>query len=223
MKMVKGIAPIIFCMMLFGCVTGPRFVVKVDSISAPDTKSKIRYILAPGVKNVKETDLQYLEYANYITQALNSEGYANAPDFNNADIIIFLGYGIGNPETHQYTYSTPIWGQTGGTLISTPTLTTYTPTYGVTGSTTNTKTRTSYRRYMFLDAIDVEKYKKTKETIQAWKTMVTSTGSSGDLRRIFPVLVAASKEYFGTNTGQQVKVTLTENDQGEITIKAISK
>ncbi len=77
--------------------------------------------------------------------------------------------------------------------------TTYTPTYGVTGSTTHTGTYTTFTRYMFIDALDLNEYKKTEKQKQIWKTTVISTGSSGDLRRVVPVLVAASKPYVAKN------------------------
>ncbi len=38
--------------------------------------------------------------------------------------------------------------------------------------------------------------------------IVTSTGASGELRTIFPVLIAASKRYIGINTGKKVKIKL---------------
>jgi len=226
----------LLCLMIQGCVTGPQFLVNVDSISAPEYVSNSKYILLPGVKNVEITDLQYREYAGYVERALASLGYIKASGFTEADIAIFLGYGIGEPETHQFTYSLPTWGQTGvsssstyGTLNTygnTATYsgtTTYTPTYGVTGSTTHVDSCTSYFRYMFLDAVDLKEYRNTKKEKQVWKTTVTSSGSSGDLRQVIPVLVAASKDYIGTNTGKMIKVILSENDKRVIEIKGLEK
>lgn len=211
---------------LAGCASGPKFHVNVDSISAPNASIKTSYILFPGVKDVNEGDLQYQEYASYVERALSSKGYVKAASIQEADIAIFLAYGIGDPETHQYTYSLPTYGQTGvassntyGTVNSygnTATYsgtTTYTPTYGVTGSTTQTGAYTTYFRYMFLDAVDLDEYRKTKKEKQVWKTTVTSTGSSGDLRRVFPILVAASKPHIGSNTGKKVSVILKEADK----------
>ena len=213
-------------MFLVGCASAPKFHVSVDSISAPNASTKTSYVLLPGVKDVNEGDLQYQEYASYVERALSSKGYLKAASFQEADIAIFLAYGIGDPETHQYTYSLPTYGQTGvassntyGTVNSygnTATYsgtTTYTPTYGVTGSTTHSGAYTTYFRYMFLDAVDLDEYRKTKKEKQIWKTTVTSSGSSGDLRRVFPILVAASKPHIGSNTGKKVSVILKEADK----------
>lgn len=219
-------------MFLAGCAVAPQFNVSVDSISAPGVGDKTAYVLLPGLKDVNEGDLQYQEYASYVDRVLQSNGYTKAPSFQEADIAIFLGYGIGDPETHQYTYSLPTWGQTGiassntygavSTYKNTKTYsgtTTYTPTYGVTGSTTHIGSYTTFFRYMFLDAFDLEEYRTTKKEKQIWKTTVTSTGSSDDLRRVFPVLVAASKPHIGTNTGKKVTVILKEADQRVAEVK----
>ena len=222
---------ILIVIFLGGCATTPEFHVNVDSISAPAASSKTRYLLFPGVKGVNEGDLQYQEYASYVERALSSKGYVKASSFQEADIAIFLAYGIGDPETHQYTYSLPIWGQTGvvssntygtvntyGNTATYSGTTPYTPTYGVTGSKTHSGSYTTFFRYMFLDAVDLDEYRKTKKEKQIWKISVSSSGSSGDLRRVFPILVAASKPHIGTNTGKKVKVSLKETDKRVIEV-----
>lgn len=97
--------------------------------------------------------------------------------------------------------------------------TTYTPTYGITGSTTDSGTYTTYQRFLVLDALDLPEYRQTKKEVELWKTTITSTGSSGDLRRVFPYMVTASMPHIGTNTGQQVKVILMENDPAVMNLK----
>ncbi|MCG9712099.1 hypothetical protein L1D29_04620 [Shewanella insulae] len=230
--MKKKLLVLLAVVILAGCATTPQFHVNVDSISAPGASKKTEYILLPGLKDVNEGDLQYQEYASYVERALQSNGYTKATNFQDADIAIFLAYGIGEPENHQYTYSLPTWGQTGvassntygtvntyGNTATYSGTTFYTPTYGVTGSTTHTGSYTTFFRYMFLDAVDLDEYRKTKKEKQIWKTTVTSTGTSGDLRQVFPILVAASKPHIGTNTGKKVNVILKEADQRVMEIK----
>jgi hypothetical protein len=76
---------------------------------------------------------------------------------------------------------------------------------------------------MLLDAYDLDIFNKTNQTVQVWRTTETSTGSSGDLRRVFPILVAGSGAYIGKNTGQNVEIILKENDKEVKKIKGISK
>lgn len=219
---------------LHGCATAPAFYVSVDSISAPTAAIKTKYILLPANEGVAECDLQYREYTSYVERALNSRGYIKSASFQEADIAIFLGYGIGAPKTHQYTYSLPAYGQTGvssshtnstvnvyGNNATYSGTTTYTPSYGVTGSTTQSGEYTTYFRYMFLNAYDLDEYRKTKKEQEVWKTTITSSGSSNDLRQILPILVAASKPHIGTNTGKMVEVILHENDKNVIEIKGL--
>jgi hypothetical protein len=72
-----------------------------------------------------------------------------------------------------------------------------------------------------LDAIDFDEYKRSQRKVQVWKTTATNISPIGDLRRVFPVLLAASKPYIGTNTGKKVNIRLTENDKRVIEIKEL--
>jgi len=226
----------LFLLFTFGCApTVPSFKVNVDTIGNAEESAK-SYLLLPGNKDTKVEDLMFKEYSSYIDRALSDLGFVKAENFENADIAIFLGYGIGDPQEQQYTYSLPTWGQTGvsssyttgtvssyGNYGSYSGTTTYTPTYGVTGSTTHSGSYTTYFRFMYLHAVDLNEYKKSKQEIQLWKTTVTSSGLSGDLRRVFPVLVAASKNHIGKNTGNMVTVNLSENDISVFKIKGLAE
>ncbi|GAA5162153.1 hypothetical protein GCM10025770_12550 [Viridibacterium curvum] len=178
----------------------------------------------PGSKGVDAADLQFMEFSAYVDKVLSEKGFVKAPSFQEAEIAIFFTYAIGDPQTYQYSYSVPTWGQTGiassntyGTVSSTGRTatysgtTTYTPTYGVTGSTTQIGTNTVYSRFLFLDAYDTATYIKENKMVQVWKTNVVSTGSSGDLRLVIPYMVAAMKPYVGTNTRQKIEVEVLEN------------
>ncbi|KPW03541.1 hypothetical protein [Pseudoalteromonas sp. P1-11] len=225
---------IIFITLLAGCAaTGqPTFYVSVDSLAASVASTKKTYLLIPGNEGVSRNDLQFQEYENYLKRVLNGKGYIAASSRDEADVAIVLSYGIGDPQTHQYSYSLPTWGQTGvssantygtattyGNRTSVNATTTYTPTYGVTGSTTHTGTRTTFFRYALITGYDYTAFKDSKKEVQIWKTTISSTGSSGDLRRVFPILMAASEPYMATNTGQKIPVSLYESDNAVKVIK----
>ena len=222
-------------LILSGCAaTATKIHVKVDSISGVES-SKNKYILLPGNKDTTAEDLQFREYASYVNRALIKHGFVPAQSGQDANVAIFLVYGIGDPQEHQYTYSLPTWGQTGvssshttGTLNtyggygSYSGTTTYKPKYGIT-SRTYSGTYTTYFRFLVLDAVDLDEYRKSEKEVQLWKTTVTSSGRSGDLRLVFPILVAASQEYIGKNTGQKVEINLYETDERVVEIKDITK
>jgi hypothetical protein len=219
-----------------GCATAQKFYVDIDSISSTETELKKRYILLSGLKNIEVGDLQFKEYAQYVERALTSKGFVKANNLEEANVAIFLAYGIGDPQKHVYSYSLPIWGQTGvsssttygtiNTFGSTATYsgwTTYTPKYGVTGFMPIVGSYVTHFRFLILDAVDLDEYKRSQKVVQLWQTIITSTGSSDDLRRVFPILVAASKPYIGTNTSRKVKIVLSENDVKVLEIKGINK
>ncbi len=237
MNMQRLVSVLLALLTAAGCATMQplqvsKYHVNVDSLSTSTQTARKNFVLLPGNKDTSVTDLQFREYAAYINRALVSRGYVPAESVEVADLAIFVLYGIGNPQEHQYSYSIPTWGQTGVSSSSTyGTLntygrsgtysgaTTYTPTYGIAGSTSHIGTYATYFRFLVLDAIDLSEYKQTKKEVQLWKTTITSIGSSGDLRKVFPYMVTASMPHIGTNTGQQIKVILEENDPAVLNVK----
>ena len=224
---------LVLILLMAGCASVPKYVVNVDSLQAPSTDDKKNFILLPGNKDTSVSDLQFREYAAYINRALISRGFVPAESIETANLAIFVVYGIGDPQQHQFSYSVPVWGQTGASSSTTQgTLstygnygtysgtTTYNPTYGITGYSSHVGTYTTYFRFLVLDAIDLSEYRKSKKEVQLWKTTVTSAGRSGDLRRVFPVMVTASKPHIATNSGQQIKIKIYENDPNILEIKS---
>jgi hypothetical protein len=212
---------------LIGCTSmqKSRIAVSVDSIASSEAGTKKRYVLMPGGKEINADDLQFQEFAKQVETVLAEQGFVKATELKQADVAIFLAYAIGDPKTYQYSYSVPTWGQTGvassqtyGTVSSYGGFgtysgsTTYTPTYGVTGSTTHIGTNTIYTRFMTLNAYDISIYLKDEKMSQVWKTSAVSTGSSGDLRMVFPYMAAAVQPYIGTNTLMKIELEIQEND-----------
>ncbi|WP_320176159.1 hypothetical protein [Maridesulfovibrio sp.] len=226
---------IFLCLTLFlvtGC--GPQYRCEIDSFSKVFNVAGKTFVVVPGNKNVTPNDFQFNEFATYVVRAMQSKGLRYAQRYETADLIILLGYGISGPKTSTSTVSVPVWGQTGvssshtygtintygnqGTYSGT---TTYTPTYGITGYTQQTRTHTDYTRFFWIDAYDYKEFLQTKKEIQIWKTTVTSTGSTNDLRQVFPIMLAGSLEHIGTNTGHKVEVTLGMNDKKVLYVKGI--
>ena len=218
---LNGIRAVIFPLVILMLASCTRYHINVDSISS-GKYTKNSYVLLPGDQSTSASDLQFKEYASYVNRALIKQGFIPAESFQDASLAIFLTYGIGEPEQQLHTYSVPTYGQTGVSSSNTTGTfntdgsysgtTTYTPTYGVTGSTTHVDTITTYFRFIVMDAFDLDEYKTSEREVQLWKTTVTSTGTSGDLRIVLPALVAASQEYIGTNTGKKVKINMSTSD-----------
>ena len=230
---VSSVLPLLVSVVVCaGCAT-QRYKVHIDSINSGQS-GKQKYILVPGKKGVSPGDLQFREFAAYTHRALQQKGFIHTERLDEADIAIFLYFIVSEPSEHQYSYSTPIYGQTGissshtygwlrsyGNSATYSGTTTYTPTYGVVGSRQHTRTYVNFTRYISLDALDLKVYRSSKEEKQIWKTDIFSTGHSGDLRRVFPVMIAAAAQYIGENTGKKIEVRLSEDDARVKAIKAL--
>ncbi len=214
------------CTLLVGCAI-PKYSISVDSrVGDPEyTAPGRKYAILPANKDVNLNDLEFREFSSYVAKALQQKGFAVVPSSVEADVVVFLGYGISEPKSETVTYAQPVFGQTGvqssttyGTYNSgsgTFSSTTYnTPTYGVTGYVPITATHTYFIRKMLLVAYALEnRGKDFKLDKQAWRIIAVSVGGSGDLRVIFPVLVFAAKDYFGADSQRAVTLEVKETDK----------
>lgn len=221
---------LIISLVLAGCL-GTGYKGYVDSFAAVPIQNGMTYTILPGNKNITADDLQFKEYAEYVSRALISKGMRPAEKIEEIDLAIFIEYGISTPQVTTSTRSMPVWGQTGtssartyGTLNSFgnySATTYYTPQYGVTGYRQVTETETNYTRYLFIDAYDLQEYFRSKKDIQIWKVTVTSTDSRNDLREAIPFLVAGSMEHLGTSTGKKVEFNIGKHSEDLNLIKGV--
>jgi hypothetical protein len=216
---------ILLPVLLISCAT---FHVGVNSFSRQINEERKTYILLPGNQNADINDLEYIEYSKYVERALSHLEFTKEEDATKADLVIFLAYGIGEPKEHSY--SIPIISQTGVTSKTTTgnyykfgnvglysSNTTYTPEYGVTGYATGSSI--TFSRYIYITAYDLVEYRNSNKEIILWDTRIASVGSSGDLRKVFPVMIAASLDYIGKDTKGIKEIELTEYDSNVSFIK----
>lgn len=206
-----------------GCVRAYR--VQVDSISDRSADVSRVYQILPGNKDTGVNDLQFKEFAGMLVRTLALQGYTLAGVSDHAEIEIYLSYGVGEPEKHTYSYTTPVWGQTGMDIYtqtsqvtssdntsSTQYSRTYVePQYGVTGFTSETAEYIAYKKYAILDAFDIKNAKTGTKLKEIWKTSISSLSNSKDLRKVFPALLAASMKHIGTNTGEEIAIDVAED------------
>jgi hypothetical protein len=220
---MRKLLTVLLCLGLAGCATVPKFVVSVDSINNNEPVAQKSVVVTPGMKEISPEDLQFKEYASYVKRELSSKGYVLSDNMQTADVVVFLGYGISQPQEHRYTFAMPIFGPTGVSSASTmgsvssngviSATTTYTPSYGVVGSEPISGSYIDYIRQISLVAYDMKHYRETKQEKQVWKTEIISTGTSGDLRVVFPVMILATSQYIGDNTGKKVVIELAKGSK----------
>lgn len=230
---------------------GAKYMMAIDALASQAADHRQSYVILPGNEGVKRGDLQYLEYERYLARALELRGFEPVENREDADFAVLLLYGIGDPVISHRTYMWPIWGETGirsstttgnargsgnatrygdtvsgSGNVSYSETTTYTPSYGITGYTPQTKTTVSYIRHAVMIAYDLPTYLATGEEVEIWRTVVQSEGPTDDLRRAMPVLIGAAAEHMATSTGKRLSVRMSENApvvravRGEVTIDA---
>lgn len=217
-----------FCIIMFllsACSASYNGVLmsQVDDMYMQNKDKK--YIIIPADKNISYESLEFKEYSNYVAKAMNTQGFHISKNIDEADAVVFLFYKVSDPQTHVYTDYTPVWGQTGIQSSSTygtvnpytgsySANTTYMPQYGITGYVPEVRTVTTYMRGIALDAFILNKGEKTVNLgPQMWKLNVVSSGSSGILRDVFPIMIFGAKEYIGKDSKQSVAFEIKENDK----------
>ncbi|MEI7641331.1 MAG: hypothetical protein WCJ46_07500 [bacterium] len=209
---------------LSGCARG--YFVAVDSISDGVGKLNKVYQILPGNKDTSVNDLQFKEFAGLLVRAMSIQGYTLATTSQHAEIEIYLSYGVGEAEKHTYSYNEPVWGQTGmeiytqtsqrnnpDTSVTQFSSTSVEPQYGVTGYTNQTKEYTAYPKYIIINAFDIKNGKQGTKLAELWKTSISAMGKSNDLRKMFPIFLAAAAKYIGINTGESIIVTIYEDSK----------
>lgn len=199
-----------------GCASA-TFVVDVSSITTSNHSGK-KVFVVPG-NNVAINDIQFIEFSGYIKKALVKKGFTVVDSIDESDQVVLLGYAISGPQS--YTENIPLFGPTGVKSSSTfghinssgnyYSSTMYDYNYGITGI--KQIERIYYTRTIVLIAYDWQLFKKKKIEKQLWKTDIVSTGSSDDLRYVFPYMIVAAEKYIGTNTKKAVTVEISEYDR----------
>jgi hypothetical protein len=190
------------------------------------------YLLLPGKADIMEDDQQFDAYSEYVHRALGKKGFTPAESFEEADVAIFLSYGVGEPQRHQLLYYVPAWNRT---IVPSADSSGQVRPYArgdpsaeaaakedageARGGGSGVVTYTTHLRYMILEAFALGGHGETEEEAQLWRTAVRSTGTSGDLERVLPILVAASIPYMATNTETRIRLELDENDHRVVDIR----
>ena len=180
-----------------------KYEVRVDSISryANPTGS---FAVISGMKDIANDDLRFQEFANVVSNGLKKKGFVLVTENERPDFVVLLNYGISRPQTSTHVSSSPvygsrtsyvnnIYGQQIGSVNS----------YGVQSYRTQTYDVTNYTRYVLLKAYNSEEK-------ELWQTTITSTGTSSDLRQVFPFMVHAAVPFFGVTTDKQEEIEVSE-------------
>lgn len=236
MSLVRLMLCTAVCLTLAACgsfqPSQPLFVVQVDAIAPPQAEIKKTYLLVSEDDAVDPRSLQFQEFASYVQRALRIQGFVPAQTAKEANIKIGLAYGISEPLHETISYDIPLRGDTGvlessetktavsktGEVVST---TTYRTATAIIGYRTATKTTTTFNSFVELVGFDSKTPSANAGANALWRIRMSNTGATGDIRQLFPSLLAAGTPYIGNSTGRKMDVVIREDDLGVLTVKGL--
>lgn len=203
-----------------------NFVVEVDAYGSESKIDDKSYYLLPVDSTINTSDFRYIEFSEILEKALTEKGYTRVQSISEAKLLIVINYGMSDAKTYERNLIVPTWGVTGISNVNTSgnisvysnninysQNTTSTPSYGITGSRVVNQQYDMYMRYFGIAVFDYEYYRKTNKEKAYWKAVLSSAGSSNDLRRVFPVMIAAGMDYFGSSSRERKIIRIKENDK----------
>lgn len=206
MKMFyKFVAIVAVALLIAGCATqdsdprwqnfndktpGGRIEVQIDSIAAQNLDlDGMTFVVAPGLQGVEEGDLEFQVVAKYVENAMRIHGAVRAEKPEQAELIVRVAYGIGEPhQISTYNYST--------------------------GWNAQSINQTVFTRNLVISGYDAKKPQS-----QLWKTTVNSTGMSPDLRMVILYLVTMAEPHLGKSTGRVLEEGIADYDPRILDIK----
>jgi hypothetical protein len=220
---VKLLLPLlaVAALALGGCASTHR--VQIDALAHPAlAPAKRTYVFASSGKAGQQPgDLRTDEVLRQVAQALAGRGF-RAVAGAEAELNIFVDFGVGDPVTRAYTFTTPIYAEMGG-RYSTRTRETkdadgktrstveevYIPgNYVRVGTDITTNSVTTYRKHLRLSARLREAGVKPEAGREVWTITAVMDDQEGDVRAALPLLTAAIGPHLATDTGRAIVVEL---------------
>lgn len=160
--------------------------------------------------------LEFRSYANLVRSALQTRGWREAP-IATADTAVFFQYSIS--QGRQVAFSYPIFGQIPtGTSTTTGTVSTYGNTSNIYATTTQQTTtgvvgsgvgsRTEFDRALRVLMFSLPTYRATEKMERVYEGEIRSSGSTGDLPTVMPLLVRGLFDDFPGASGSTRRVNV---------------
>jgi hypothetical protein len=220
--MVRILLIVAAALLTTACATS--FNTTVNSYAAEGLRPGQAHFILPS-DAAQGADLQFAEVKAALGRSLTQAGLRLTDAEEEAEVAVFVEYGIGDPRTETTVVQMPVWGQTGvasstttgtartfGSTTTVNATTNYTPSYGVVGYNNMPVTNTVFDRFLMVEAYDIAAHRADGKLVSLWKVTVQSSGSSGDLRYVIPYMLNSAVPYFGRSSGRAVTVVVPEGD-----------
>lgn len=178
-----------------------HYDVKIKSFGQYDLKNKSFYILS-GDEYISNNDIEFKEYASWVSYALKLNGAIEVEEYAEADITVLLSYDI-TDKSYTEKIPRPIYGATGINSVTTKYTQNYDGSitasssvgyrYGVTGVYYQENEINKFLRILNIYVYD----NKERNNGMVAKLNVSSMGSTNNLRTVFPALAYAAGIFIG--------------------------
>jgi hypothetical protein len=214
--------------LLLSACASTSYDMQVHAAAKPTAKAAISYRIESNDPALDPSSLRYKEAENFVKTALSGKGMYEAPKPELADMVVVLDYGIGPPIMRQKAISEPVYQnipgsttsqivQSGSDIKGNPiytTVVTQTPSrQDYIGDREFMTTITTYEKRLVMTARENKEGTEGKAPKPVWGVQVTSEDESKDMRKYLPVLIAASIEYIGKDSGGEIQtIRVKEQD-----------
>ena len=228
-------------MAIFASGCANRYDMKVDAISrggpatpqvaAAPAPEPVSYHIRSSKNQEDEDSLRFKEAARFVKTALSGRGMYEAPNAEQAEMIVDLDYGIGPPRALMEMRSEPIYitlpGRTYTERVQVGTDRNGNPIYQVVTMQEPPTTEyagdreyqvmvVKYEKYLRMTARENKEATEGRPPPEVWTVDITTDGESKNLRKYIPIMAAASIDYIGADTRGQKSVTLKEEKDGAV-------
>ncbi|GAB5560296.1 MAG: hypothetical protein SynsKO_19430 [Synoicihabitans sp.] len=196
-----------------GCTTN-TYEVKINAIANEEKRSGESYRVVTKNGGDPRTDLRTREAVEYVKTALSGRGLYEAPNPENADMVVEIDYDVEPPRVEFESRSVPVFARIGGGVRSVIVPTRLNtgevvyrrvsvmdpPSQELIGFEEKTIPVTVYEKYLRVSARENVKSGDDRPPEQLWSVYVSNEAEDDDIRKALPVLASVVGDYIGVTT-----------------------
>jgi hypothetical protein len=213
-----------------GCTR--TYSVKVDAIHNPSVVGGHSYKIVPRQQGFEERDPDYEQAVALLRTALGGRGMYEAPDPDEAEVIVEVDYGVGplrteietqrgvgstvDPLLGTHTRNRPYGHMNPGSVIL--------PDGRVAEPIIEEDTvrrKQVYDKHLSVSAreVAVDENGVRRSGKELWRVEVEVEEARDDMAETLPILVGAAADYIDANTGSRQVITVSEDSESVVFVK----
>lgn len=219
-------------LLVTGCQTN-TYDVKINAIANKEKPSGTSYRIITKNGGDPRTDLRTKEAVDYVKAALSGRGLYEAPNPENADMVVEVDYDVEPPRVEFETRSVPVFARVEGGIrdMIVPTRTQSgqvvyrrvsvmdPPSQELVGFEEKTIPVTVYEKYLRVSARENVASGDAAPPEQLWSVYVSNEAEDDDIRSALPVLASVVVDYIGVTTEKDQEVKVNSEDANVAFIK----